>query len=219
MSLIEHLEHDGWEEFFRGSFGYALEVMKHDRFRSVGSSVDDLRIWLAREGSSPPGQAPVDAVLVGSFSSAPGDLFASVAVPSKRSVKSCRSSIKWSRASICSSSSRVFRMSASTPERRSFVNNSRISPRRFARGRSTNTPPAVMKNATATTMPAMLGSSGYISRYPPAHGFPTAVSIDDGICCAACWSRSSAAPVTRSAESGRSATGMLYAWKNRSGTA
>ena len=50
MSLIEHLEHDGWEEFFRGSFGYALEVMKHDRFRSVGSSVDDLRSWLARGG-------------------------------------------------------------------------------------------------------------------------------------------------------------------------
>ena len=50
MSLIEHLEHDGWEEFFRGSFRYALEVMKHDRFRSVGSSVDDLRSWLARGG-------------------------------------------------------------------------------------------------------------------------------------------------------------------------
>ena len=50
MSLIEHLEDDGWEEFFRGSFGYALEVMKHDRFRSVGSSVDDLRSWLARGG-------------------------------------------------------------------------------------------------------------------------------------------------------------------------
>ena len=38
MALIEHLERDGWEEFFRGSFRYALEVMKHDRFRSVGSS-------------------------------------------------------------------------------------------------------------------------------------------------------------------------------------
>ena len=50
MALIEHLERDGWEEFFRGSFQYALEVMKHDRFRSVGSSVDDLRSWLARGG-------------------------------------------------------------------------------------------------------------------------------------------------------------------------
>ena len=42
MALIEHLERDGWEEFFRGSFRYALDVMKHDRFRSVGSSADDL---------------------------------------------------------------------------------------------------------------------------------------------------------------------------------
>ena len=50
MALIEHLERDGWEEFFGGSFRYALEVMKHDRFRSVGSSVDDLRSWLARGG-------------------------------------------------------------------------------------------------------------------------------------------------------------------------
>ncbi len=50
MALIEHLERDGWEEFFRGSFRYALEVMKHDRFRSVGSSVDNLRSWLARGG-------------------------------------------------------------------------------------------------------------------------------------------------------------------------
>ena len=50
MALIENLEGDGWEEFFRGSFRYALEVMKHDRFRPVGSSVDDLRSWLARGG-------------------------------------------------------------------------------------------------------------------------------------------------------------------------
>ena len=50
MALIEHLERDRWEEFFRGVFRYALEVMKHDRFRSVGSSADDLRSWLARGG-------------------------------------------------------------------------------------------------------------------------------------------------------------------------
>ena len=50
MSLIEHLETDRWEEFFRGVFEYTLEVMKHDRFRSVGSAVDDLRGWLARGG-------------------------------------------------------------------------------------------------------------------------------------------------------------------------
>lgn len=50
MALIEHLERDDWEEFFRNSFGYALHVLKHDRFRSAGSSVDDLRSWLARGG-------------------------------------------------------------------------------------------------------------------------------------------------------------------------
>ena len=48
MALIEHLEDDRWDEIFRGVFRYTLEVMKHDRFRSVGSSVDDLRSWLAR---------------------------------------------------------------------------------------------------------------------------------------------------------------------------
>ena len=50
MALIEHLEDDRWEEFFRGVFQYTLEVMKHDRFRSVGSAADDLRSWLARGG-------------------------------------------------------------------------------------------------------------------------------------------------------------------------
>ena len=50
MSLIEHLETDRWEEFFRGVFEYTLEVMKHDRFRSVGSAADDLRSWLGRGG-------------------------------------------------------------------------------------------------------------------------------------------------------------------------
>jgi len=50
MSLIEHLEDERWEEFFRSTFRFVLEVMKHDRFRSVGSSADDLRSWLARDG-------------------------------------------------------------------------------------------------------------------------------------------------------------------------
>ena len=50
MALIERLERDSWEEFFRGIFRYALDVMKHDRFRSVGSSADDLRSWLAMGG-------------------------------------------------------------------------------------------------------------------------------------------------------------------------
>ena len=50
MALIEHLEHDGWEEFFRDMFRYTLDVLKNDRFRPVGSSVDDLRSWLAAGG-------------------------------------------------------------------------------------------------------------------------------------------------------------------------
>ena len=50
MALIENLEHEGWEKFFRDNFRYALDVLKHDRFRSVGSSVDDLRSWLTAGG-------------------------------------------------------------------------------------------------------------------------------------------------------------------------
>ena len=50
MALIEHLERDGWEEFLADMFRYALDVLKHDRFRSVGSSVDDLRSWLVAGG-------------------------------------------------------------------------------------------------------------------------------------------------------------------------
>ena len=50
MALIENLEHEGWEEFFRESFRYALEVLKNDRFRPVGSSVDDLKGWLTAGG-------------------------------------------------------------------------------------------------------------------------------------------------------------------------
>ena len=50
MALIEHLEGDGWEEFLGDMFRYTLEVLKDDRFRSVGSSVDDLRSWLSGGG-------------------------------------------------------------------------------------------------------------------------------------------------------------------------
>ena len=50
MALIEHLERDGWEEFLGEMFRYTLDVLKNDRFRSVGSSVDDLRSWLAVGG-------------------------------------------------------------------------------------------------------------------------------------------------------------------------
>ena len=50
MALIEHLEDDDWEPFFRDMFRYTLEVLKNDRFKSVGSSVDDLRSWLVAGG-------------------------------------------------------------------------------------------------------------------------------------------------------------------------
>lgn len=50
MALIEHLERDGWEDFFRDIFRYTLDVLKNDRFRPVGSSVDDLRSWLTAGG-------------------------------------------------------------------------------------------------------------------------------------------------------------------------
>lgn len=52
MSLIENLEKDNWEEFLRPMFAYTLDVLKNDRFRSVGSAVDDLRAGLARGGVS-----------------------------------------------------------------------------------------------------------------------------------------------------------------------
>ena len=50
MSLIEHLDEQGWEEFLRSTFEYVLWVLRNDRFRSVGSAVDDLRSWLAAGG-------------------------------------------------------------------------------------------------------------------------------------------------------------------------
>jgi len=50
MALIEHLESDQWQEVLRRNFEYALEVLKNDRFRTVSSSVDDLRSWLAAGG-------------------------------------------------------------------------------------------------------------------------------------------------------------------------
>src|SRR4051812_29822278 len=52
MSLIEHLEPDDWKEVLRRNFEYALDVLKNDRFRTVSSSVDDLRSWLAAGGVS-----------------------------------------------------------------------------------------------------------------------------------------------------------------------
>jgi hypothetical protein len=50
MALIEHLERDHWREFLRDTFGYVLDMLKHDRFRPVGSAADDLRGWLTAGG-------------------------------------------------------------------------------------------------------------------------------------------------------------------------
>jgi hypothetical protein len=50
MALIEHMERNNWDELLRNFFEYTLEVLKHDPFRSVGSSVDDLRSWLGAGG-------------------------------------------------------------------------------------------------------------------------------------------------------------------------
>lgn len=50
MALIEHLDDDNWNEFLAETFGYVLWTLRHDRFRHVGSSADDLRSWLAVGG-------------------------------------------------------------------------------------------------------------------------------------------------------------------------
>ena len=52
MALIEQLEQDDWKKFFNKMFEYTLWVLRHDRFRHVGSSVDDLRGWLVVGGVS-----------------------------------------------------------------------------------------------------------------------------------------------------------------------
>ncbi len=52
MSLIENLERSNWREFLVGVCTTTLEVLEHDRFRRVGSSVDDMRAWLCRGGIS-----------------------------------------------------------------------------------------------------------------------------------------------------------------------
>ena len=50
MALIEHLEGERWDEALRGIFAYTLDVLKDDRFESVGSGADDLRSWLTLGG-------------------------------------------------------------------------------------------------------------------------------------------------------------------------
>lgn len=52
MALIENLEREGWEDFLRNCFRFTLEVLREDRFRSIGSSADDLRSWLTAGGAA-----------------------------------------------------------------------------------------------------------------------------------------------------------------------
>ncbi len=50
MSFVENLERDDWAVFMRRTFAYTLEVLRSDRFRTLGSSADDLRGWLTAGG-------------------------------------------------------------------------------------------------------------------------------------------------------------------------
>jgi len=50
MALIDNLHHDDWQEFLRNCFQYTLKLLKEDRFRYAGSSVDDLKSWLSVGG-------------------------------------------------------------------------------------------------------------------------------------------------------------------------
>lgn len=52
MSLIEHLEGPGWQEFLARTFAATLDVLETDPYRLVGSSMDDLRAWLRVGGVS-----------------------------------------------------------------------------------------------------------------------------------------------------------------------
>ena len=50
MSLIEHLERPGWQDFLRSTFDYTLKVLKEEPFRMVGSAAGDLRAWFVVGG-------------------------------------------------------------------------------------------------------------------------------------------------------------------------
>jgi hypothetical protein len=50
MALIENLDHEDWRQFLGPMFEHTLYIMKNDRHRWAGSSVDDLRAWLAGGG-------------------------------------------------------------------------------------------------------------------------------------------------------------------------
>lgn len=50
MALIENLERDNWRSFLKSCFEQAVELLATDRFRWAGSSIDDLKSWLAAGG-------------------------------------------------------------------------------------------------------------------------------------------------------------------------
>jgi hypothetical protein len=52
MALIEHLEHDDWQEALRRSFEGAINLLQTDRFRRTSSTIDDIRSWLTSGGVS-----------------------------------------------------------------------------------------------------------------------------------------------------------------------
>jgi hypothetical protein len=52
MALIEHLDSDGWAESLSHFFGSAVKLLKEDRFRFAGSSIDDIKSWLTAGGVS-----------------------------------------------------------------------------------------------------------------------------------------------------------------------
>jgi hypothetical protein len=52
MALIEHLDSDRWQELLSQFFAQAIKLLKEDRFRFAGSSIDDLKGWLTAGGVS-----------------------------------------------------------------------------------------------------------------------------------------------------------------------
>ena len=54
MSLIERLGSEEWPTVVRSVFELTLDILQHDPFRSVGSSVDDMGAWLTSGGVPTP---------------------------------------------------------------------------------------------------------------------------------------------------------------------
>lgn len=52
MALIETLERDHWRSHLENYFEQAVDLLANDRFKWAGSSIDDLKSWLAAGGVS-----------------------------------------------------------------------------------------------------------------------------------------------------------------------